>query len=223
MNTSFLARRSVWFTWLPVIGIGAFIVLYLCAASMYPGGTRLDHHTRGYSHISNYWCDLLDNVSYSGRINRGRPFAILATIILPISLVPLWFQIQLLFCDGCIARWVVRIAGPASMMFSTLVFMPVHDLVINLASILGLVAFAATMQGLVGMRRITLVGIALVPTGLGIANYIMWQSGSYLSAMPIVQKASFVSFFIWIVAASWAISCELVADTGSGKCRSRNL
>jgi hypothetical protein len=56
-------------SWSPVAAVGAFIALYWQAASMYPGGTREHHETRGYSHLSNYWCDRLDHVSYSGSTN----------------------------------------------------------------------------------------------------------------------------------------------------------
>ena len=191
--------------WLPVAGIGAFIALYFYAASIYPGGTRLNHQIRGYSHLSNYWCDLLDSVSYSGNINRGRPFAIFATIILPLSLVPFWLQVTLLFQNRSVWRSIVRIAGPASMLLSTLIFTSNHDLVINIASVLGFVAFMATMLGLAGMKRAVLVTLALVPAGLALANYIMWQTGLFLNAMPMIQKAAYASFFIWIIAGSCVI------------------
>ncbi|MBJ6802688.1 hypothetical protein [Geomonas propionica] len=191
--------------WLPVAGGCAFIVLYLFAASMYPGGTRVDHHTQGYSHMSNYWCDLLDSVSYSGDINHGRPIAVLATVILPLSLVPLWLQVPLLFHAPSVARSIVRIAGPVAMVLSTLVFTPMHDFAINLAALFGLVAFATTIWGLARMKRAALVCIGLVPMLLGITNYIMWQTGSFLNVMPMVQKAAYGSMFIWIIAVSRTI------------------
>lgn len=199
--------------WLPVAGIGAFIALYFYASSLYPGGTRLNHQIRGYSHLSNYWCDLLDRVSYSGDINRGRPFAVFATIILPLSLVPFWLQVTLLFQNRSVWRPIVRIAGPASMLLSTLVFTANHDLVINIASVLGFVAFMATMLGLAGMKRAALVTLAQVPAGLALANYIMWQAGLFLKAMPMIQKAAYSSFFIWIIAGSCAILQEVAGGS----------
>ena len=72
--------------WLPSIGILIFIGLYFCAASVYPGGTKFDHSAIGYDQFQNFWCDLLDAVTYSGQRNAGRPFALAATVILPLSL-----------------------------------------------------------------------------------------------------------------------------------------
>jgi hypothetical protein len=198
-----LAR--VIYAWVPVAGVGAFIALYLWAASMYPGGTSFDHQTRGWSHLSNYWCDLLDRFSYSGAINPGRPFAILATVVLPLSLIPLWLQVPLLFGTGSISCWIVRIAGSTSMAFSTLVFTQLHDVIIHFASTFGFIAFVATTLRLAQIGRTLLVSIALFSIGLGVTNYIMWQTTSLLWAMPMVQKAAYVAFFIWIIATSHAI------------------
>src|ERR1039457_2408829 len=168
----------LWAVWLPVAGVGAFIALYLYAASMYPGGTQAHHEIHGYSHLSNYWCDLLDRVSYAGDINRGRPFAVLATIILPLSLIPLWLQVPVLFRDGSGLRRLVQVTGPASMVFSMLVFTTVHDFAINVASVLGFVAVVATMLSVSGKkRRAVLNGVALLSMILGVTNYLMWQTG----------------------------------------------
>jgi hypothetical protein len=196
-------------SWLPAGGVGAFLLLYFWAASLYPGGTRADHQTRGYSHLSNYWCDLLDHVSYSGAINAGRPFAVLATIIWPLSLVPLWLQVPMLFRHGPALRWLVRITGPASMLVWALVFTHFHDLVINVASILGFIAIVATILGLVGTKNRALVRVGLLPMSLAMTNYLMWQTGSLLWLMPLVQKAAFTSSFFWIVAASSAVRRSL--------------
>ncbi len=211
-RVSHVAR--LWAAWLPVAGVSAFIALYLYAASMYPGGTQAHHELHGYSHLSNYWCDLLHRVSYSGEINRGRSFAVLATIILPLSLIPLWLQVSVLFRDGSGLRRLVRVTGPASMVLSTLVFTSVHDFAINVASILGFVAVMTTMLSLSGRkRRAVLNGVALLSMILGVTNYLMWQTGKFLWVMPLVQKAAFASFFVWIVATAMAIRRVLTTYT----------
>lgn len=194
-----------WVVWVALTGIGAFIALYFYAASVYPGGTRSDYRIQGFSHFSNYWCDLLEHVAFSGDTNPGRPFAILATVMLPLSLVPFWLQVPVLFRSGSVLQPLVRIAGPASMVFSTLIFSARHDLAINLASVFGFIAFTTTMLGLAAMRRAALVGISLVPLGLAAASYVMWQAGDFHGVMPMVQKMAFASFFIWIAAAGRTI------------------
>lgn len=202
--------------WLPVAGVIAFVTCYFYAASLYPGGTRADHATRGYSHWSNYWCDLLDRVSYSGDVNAGRPFAVLATIVLPLSLMPLWIQAPLLFPEEPLARRIVRATGPAAMVLSALVFTSLHDLAINVASVLGFICFVATTLGLARSRRLALVGLGLIPLGLGLVNWVMWQTGWLLGAMPAIQKMSYVSFFSWVLATNRAIGRFVAASGNEG-------
>jgi hypothetical protein len=199
-------------SWLPVAGVGTFITLYWQAASLYPGGTRAHREIRGYSHLSNYWCDLLDRVSYSGSINHGRPFAVLATIILPVLLVPFWLQVPILFRDDPGLRRLVQATGPASMVLSTLIFTSLHDFAVNVASILGFVAVVATICGLVGKRCAALIGVALLSMIFATTNYLMWQTSTFLWMMPMVQKAAFASFFIWIIATTCAIRRAFTTD-----------
>lgn len=176
---------------------------------MYPGGTRFDPLTRGYSHLSNYWCDLLDRVSYGGDINHARPFAILATIVLPMSLVPLWLQVSVLFRNASASMWIVRVAGPAAMVCAALIFTPMHNFVINLASVLGLTVFLVTTLSLDRSRYRALVVVAVVALSLAILNWGMWQTGTFLEAMPMVQKMAYALFFLWIIGTSRAISYSL--------------
>lgn len=194
-----------WAAWLALAGIGAFIVLYFYAAALYPGGNRFDHRVQGFSHLANYWCDLLEQVAFSGSTNPGRPFAILATVLLPLSLVPFWIQVPVLFRPSSVLQPLVRIAGPAAMMFSILVFSARHDLAINIASVFGFIALTSTLLGLVSMRRAALAALTLVPLGLAGVSYLMWQTGDFPGVMPVVQKMAFAAFFLWIAAASRAI------------------
>ena len=69
------------------------------------------------------------------------------------------------------------------------------------------------MLSLVGKRRrAALNTIAVLSMILGVTNYLMWQTGKFLRVMPLVQKAAFVSFFIWIVVATLAIRRALATD-----------
>ena len=202
--------------WVPVAGVVASVMCYLYAASLYPGGTRADHTTRGYSHMSNYWCDLLDQVSYSGDVNAGRPFAVLATIVLPLSLIPLWIRAPLLFPEESSSRRIVRVTGPAAMVLSALVFTSLHDLVINVASVLGFICFVATTLGLARSRRLALAGLGLIPLGLGLVNWVMWQTGWLLEAMPAIQKMAYASFFAWVVATNRTIGRFVAVSCNEG-------
>jgi hypothetical protein len=197
-------RRSRSIDWIPILGVAVFVTLYFVAASLYPGGTRTDPTTRGYGHLTNYWCDLLDRVSYSGLPNPGYRYARLATISLPLSLMAFWLRLPRLFPTPERLARLVAIAGCLSMAVATLVFTVWHDLVIRVAGALGFSAFLAAELALVRTRRHGLAAIGFVAFGLAFANFLMWQNGWLLAIMPAVQKAAYASFFVWTIACSSA-------------------
>jgi hypothetical protein len=193
-------KRSL--SWLPDVGVVAFVLLYFYAASLYPGGTQSDPSTAGYSQLGNYWCDLLDASSYSGQANPGRPFALAATIFLPLALLPLWCAAPTLLGEARAARIVVPVAGCSSMLLAIFVFTSAHDLVVNASSVLGFVAFATLLDGLRRRREHWLVTMGVVSLLLCVANFTMWQTGSLLGWMPMVQKAAFATVLVWALCTS---------------------
>lgn len=184
---------------LPILGILIFIFLYFYAASLYPGGSFFDPQAVGYSQLHNYWCDLLEPVSYySGQPNSGRFFALIGTTLLPLSLLIFWWKTPSLFVG---ARWktqIVRLCGSLSMLLTTL--LPVaHDVIVSVAGGLGLVAFAVTLAGLIQAREIKLSLIACGAIVFCIINYLMWALQSGLVFMPVIQKIAFFLLIIWIL------------------------
>jgi hypothetical protein len=193
-------------TWIPPLGVALFVLLYFVAASLYPGGTRSDRTTVGYAHLSNYWCDLLDAVSYSGKANPGRPYAVVATVALPLTLIPFCFRLARLARGG--ERWVIGAAGSLAMLLATLIFTPLHDLAINLAAPLGFCAFVLGLRGLTraGHRRLVLLaGVALA---LSTLNYLMWQTRWLLWLMPVVQKLAYLALLSWVIATTFSTSTQ---------------
>ena len=201
----FRKRRTVmgsprcWTAWLPLVGVGLFVAAYFYAASLYPGGTQFDLYTVGYHHLANYWCDLLSGISYSGAVNPGRPVAIAATVILPLSLIPLWVEIPRLFGRGSRLRRLSQVTGCISMLATALVFTPLHDAVIHVGSVTALCALLAIEAGLARAGRTELCWLGVVAAGAGVANYVMWSGGLLTWAMPGVQKAAGLALFVWVV------------------------
>jgi hypothetical protein len=198
--------------WLPLGGVGLFLAAYFYAAARYPGGTQLDPRTTGYSHLANYWCDLLDAVTYAGRPNPGRPVALAATIVLPLALIPLWRALPRLFGSAgapknVIAR-TVRLAGPLAMLAAALVFTRFHDLAIDVGAVTGGAAFLAAQAGLVRGRRRTLVATGLVAVCFAVANYALWTTRAVPVATPAVQKAAYAAFLLWVVLVAAALLPE---------------
>jgi len=60
---------------LPMGGMGLFMVLYVLAAIIYPGGSWIVPGQNGFSFWNNYLCNLLDQDAINGELNSARHFA----------------------------------------------------------------------------------------------------------------------------------------------------
>ena len=62
-----------------------FILLFIYAASLYPGGSQFDSNAAGFSWKHNYWCNLMNDIAENGMQNPARYYAISANAILCIG------------------------------------------------------------------------------------------------------------------------------------------
>jgi hypothetical protein len=201
---SSLVNAPRWFVWLPGWGIAAFGLLYAIASSVYSTGVG-----SGYNHLTNYWCDLLASTSGAGEPNQARPFALLGTCLLPLSLVPLWYTIPVLFVRGSRGAAAVRITGAMAMFCATLVWTSLHDAALNLVAVFGFIALATTLFSIDPQRHRLVLFTAWVAGALVLANYALWATATLVWAIPAVQKLAFLGLFVWVGVASAAIARQL--------------
>lgn len=188
---------------LPVAGILLFVLLYLIAADMYPGGSQVDKNSPGFSWINNYWCNLLNEVAINGRRNPAKPVAMAGMVVLGLSLSYFWWLFPKHLAAGRRAKPVIRISGVAAMTSALFLFSSDHhDLVTNLAAMFGLVALTGTLYGLYnnqwyGLLALGFLNILLV----GVNNYVYYTKG-FIFYLPVIQKISFAFFLLFIGAIS---------------------
>lgn len=202
-NQTIAAR---WCLWLPGCGVGVFSLLYLVASSVYMTGMEVGS---GYDHFSNYWCDLLASTSSTGQPNPARPYALLGTCLLPLSLLPLWYNMPVLFVRGARRRAFVRACGVIAMLCGTLVCTSLHDVALNVLALFGFIALATTLFSIDQHRHRAVLVAAWSAGALVLFNYVLWATGLWLPAIPAVQKLAFLGLFVWVGVASLAIAREL--------------
>lgn len=182
---------------LPLAGIGLFFLLYLLAASLYPGGSQANRTARGFNWLHNYWCNLLNQKAINGQLNTARPVAIAGMLVLCFSMAVFWWLFaQINFKNT--GRKVMQASGIVSAITGIFLFTSYHDWIINLSGILAIFAFAGTFIGLykngwMNMFWFGMVNIALI----GFNNFIYYSTG-LLYMLPVVQKITFGSFLLWI-------------------------
>ncbi|HVW62931.1 MAG TPA: hypothetical protein VHC48_22925 [Puia sp.] len=179
-------------------GTVLFIILYIVAALLYPGGSQADPHSAHFSWQHNYWCNLLNKDALNGQPNTARPIALAAMGILAATLILFWYRFPGYMGFGRTGRLTMQIAGILSMTFALLIASSWHDTVINISGGCGLIALAGTFSGLYMQRWWWLLTWGLFNLLLVLANTFVYNSGVFIDQLPVIQKISFFSFLAWI-------------------------
>jgi len=197
-----------WVARVPALSVAAFVLLYAVAACLYPGGTRADPGRVGFSFLDNYWCDLLDEVTYGGRQNPARSVALVATLILSAGLATLWWNVPASCPDAPRRAAVARFSGLGSAAVIPFIASPHHNAAIDVAGLLGAVAFVAAMSALGNRAGRMLRAAASLALALSVTNYVLWRTRVGLPMLPIVQKGAFMAFLGWIVVLALRVDPE---------------
>jgi hypothetical protein len=184
---------------LPVFGTIAFVVLYFIATLFYPGGSQSDKDSVGFSWISNYWCNLLNENAINGQHNPARPIAMTGMFILCLFLSLFWFLFPKYSNTGKPTSYIIQIAGILTMCNTSLLLTGMyHDLVINTAGLFGLITLACIFTRLYQLKWYGLFVFGMINLLLvGLNNYFYYTKGLIIY-LPVIQKISFGSFLIWI-------------------------
>jgi len=190
--------KTIWIL-IPIFGSLLFIVLYIIAAYLYPGGSETDKTAVGFSWTNNYWCHLLHENAINGEPNGAKPFAISGMIILGFALSTFWLVFPEYLIPKKYSRLTIQISGIAAMLCSFFLLTNInHDLIVNIASSLGFIATIGTLVCLYQTRWYGLFVFGLFNILLvGLNNYLYNTEGMMIY-LPVVQKISFLSFLVWI-------------------------
>ena len=209
--TKILHRSNNIWILTPFIGSLLFVILYIIAALLYPGGSGADKAAIGYNWTNNYWCNLLSEKAINGQTNTARPVAITAMFILGLSLSTFWILFPALSQLKKYHKLLIQFAGTACMLTSFLLLTSIdHDLTINTSSAFGLIAMFGTLIALYQLKWKWLFAVGLFNLLLVALNNYLYHSNEMMY-LPVVQKISFLSFLGWIC----FINIKLAARPGS--------
>lgn len=187
-----------WPVYLPVAGIILFSLLYIIATLLYPGGSDIDRHAKGFNWLHNYWCELMASYSQSNQPNTARPLAISAMCVLAVSLALIWYFVPSHLPLSRPLQKFISLSGVLSMIILFFLFSYDHDKVINTASALGFTAILLTLAGLYRKKMFLLFALGVIGFLLGFLNTWLYYSGQRYY-LPVVQKITFIFFLAWFV------------------------
>lgn len=190
-------KRYKYLLLVPVAGAILFLIFYCLAAFNYPGGSQAAKYSKGFSWQNNYWCNLLNEVAINGQPNGGRSYAMIGMLVLCFSLGSFWYYFSLCIPLKRYYRLSMQVSGTSSMCIAFFIFSGFHDVIINIAGLLAMVALTVTFIGLYKMKWKNLFVFGLLNLLLVVVNNWLYYGGG-LRYLPVVQKITFLSFLLWI-------------------------
>lgn len=183
---------------LPAYGSLLFIILYIIAAFLYPGGSQGDKQAQGFCWLNNYWCNLLNEKAINGTVNPARPVALTGMLVLCTTLSLFWFNFPRFAQFKNPAKIIYQLSGLLSMFSAMMLFNPFHDLATNVAGAFGVIALIGTFAGLRRFQWNKLFVFGIFNLLLVVLNNYLYYHSDLIYLLPVVQKISFASFLCWI-------------------------
>ncbi|MEO6301823.1 MAG: hypothetical protein ABIP51_01505, partial [Bacteroidia bacterium] len=133
----------------------------------------------------------------NGEPNPARPIAITAMAILGFSLAFFWCIFPRLAGLSKTTGPVIQLSGCIAMVLLIFLSTAYHDIILNTATLAGMVAIAGTFIGLRKLKWKKLFWFGVGNVLLIAVNNIFYYDEKLILYLPIIQKITFLSFLIW--------------------------
>lgn len=194
-----MSRSEKLYLYLPSIGLVLFLLCYFYATTLYPGGISFQGpHPTAFSWTQNYWCDLLDTITYNNQHNPARPYAILAMLIVGASISGFWYLSTRLYQSkqfNSLIR-IFGILGITSILL--IIFDSYHNLGLILAGSFSSIAFTLSLFKLRQEKHHQLFWFGIIVIITTTISYTFFFSRYNLEVVPITQKINFLLIFMWV-------------------------
>ena len=166
---------------------------------MYPGGSVAQPDAIGFDWVHNYWCDLLTTFSINGNENAAKPYAIASMIFLCGLVAIFFFQFAEAFPFSKKWEMAIKVCGAISMIFGALIFTPMHNSMIGIASLFALVPVIGIFKGMMTAKTYGYLALGLLcALMLGLCNYF-YYSQHFIEWLALFQKIALAVVLLWIV------------------------
>lgn len=174
------------------------LMLLLISTFLYPGGSQLDKNAIGFDWTNNYLCNLFNEKAVNGSENPARTPAICGMILLCVSFTLFFIHFSKKIPKKLDAQ-IIQYSGVGAMISAFFLVTSYHDVMTIFASTLGLLSLFYILvytfkSKLAFLKYLSLLSILI----LYLNNYIYYTQNG-LAWLPILQKISFLTLFIWLI------------------------
>jgi len=197
-SKTILVDGFLW-NYLPAIGIITFVILFIAASTVYPGGTLFNLDYVGYDWFHNYWCDLMASTSLSGAENHSRTMAIFAWVILCICILQLLLRsFSTMIAPGGI-RNILYLSSILAMVIGLFAFTEHHDIIVAVCFPFGALAAFGLSYGLTNSDLGIYKGAIWICIVMLAISFFMYFTNIGLYWLGVTQKLTLALVFIWLI------------------------
>ena len=188
-------------------GIIGSLLLLLVATLYYPGGSQYDQNAPGFDWQHNYLSNLFDTKAMNGSDNASRPWAVGGMLLLCASLTLFFVEFSKKITVKSAAN-IIQYFGVGAMLCGFLTVTPYHDIMVTIATTLGLVSlfYIAVFVFKSKLLFFKIFGVVCLLVSY-VCNY-MYYTSSYLKFLPIVQKVTIFMVIAWILGLAYFTTKE---------------
>ncbi|MDA8886760.1 hypothetical protein OAD66_00185 [Bacteroidia bacterium] len=187
-----------WIYIIPPIGIIIYFILFYVAATLYPGGSKVDLNSLGYDWINNYWCDLYPELAMNGEPNAGRFFAVTAMVIICLSLALFFYLFSKSLMSHRVWKKSTKYLGVADPLCAIFIFTPYHYTMLLLALVMSVLPLIGVVNTIVKSDFLSYKRWGVVVLLLITATIAMYYGKIFIVWLPLVQKITFIFTLLWV-------------------------
>ncbi|TFF30436.1 hypothetical protein [Mucilaginibacter psychrotolerans] len=201
-----------------LIGIVISSIIAAIAVAVYPGGSRVDQYSIGFSWAHNFISNLFAAKALNGAENASRVWASLAMVLFPISYAIFFIHMAKKIPDK-IAGFILKYAGLANILFTFLTIIPpLHDSML-------IVSTTLFWTGIIVITAIILKTKLRFFKFLCVTAVLVFYYGVYLwgtsnwELLPGIQKVNFIVPTLLILGLEYFTKKEDFAHIKTGKAK----
>lgn len=196
----------------PIWGMGLYIIVFIFAASGYPGGSINIPNAVGYSFYHNFLCDVMNPITQAGSINNARSLAIVSHLILSFTMIAFFYILPKIFPEKNRNTKLIAYFGMATMFVFIFMYTPYHDLIVTITGVLGTFALIPFFIELHHYKNKGLKQLAYLCYVLSLIVFFIFETKIGFYYLPFLQKITFFVDAWWVI---W--SCLIVINLNKSK------
>ncbi len=185
--------------YIPIIGMGLYLIVFTIAAIDYPGGSINQSTADGYSFFHNFLCDVMNPVTQGGKVNEARALAIVSHIILSITMISFFYILPDIFNRTNRNTKFIRGFGVLTMTVFIFMFTKYHDTIVTLTAILGTIALVPFFIELRHYSNKKLRQLAYLCYFMSVIVFFIFTTKIGFYYLPFLQKITFAIDAWWVI------------------------